>query len=343
MRCNSADFSIVNFESPVIEEVFIPIRKNGPNLHTSAEAIEAVKYAGFNGVALANNHISDYGEQGLMKTVKCCRENGLEVVGVGEDIEEARAVLYYEKGGEKLAVINCCEHEFSIATEKKAGANPLNPIRIYYDIQDAKLKADYILVIVHGGHELYQLPSARMQETYRFFIDSGADAVVNHHQHCFSGYEEYYGKPIFYGLGNFCFDEDGNLDKNWYDGYMVKIKFNKGGVKYELYPYIQCRENTSVKLLQNRIEFDKRIGSINKIIKDSQKLQTANEEYYLKSINDINTMYQPYMNRIFRKLFRLHLLPSFVSKRKILQILNYAECESHRDKQIFALKKMLRN
>jgi poly-gamma-glutamate synthesis protein (capsule biosynthesis protein) len=45
-----------------------------------------------------------------------------------------------------------------------------------------------------------------MVETYRFFIEAGADAVVNHHQHCICGYEVYKGKPIFYGLGNFCFD-----------------------------------------------------------------------------------------------------------------------------------------
>lgn len=52
---------------------------------------------------------------------------------------------------------------------------------------------------MHGGHEHYQLPSLRMQETYRFFIDAGADVVVNHHQHCFSGYEIYNNKYIFMG------------------------------------------------------------------------------------------------------------------------------------------------
>ena len=34
----------------------------------------------------------------------------------------------------------------------------------------------------------------------------GADAVVNHHQHCYSGYEVYKDKPVFYGLGNLLFD-----------------------------------------------------------------------------------------------------------------------------------------
>ena len=97
--------------------------------------------------------------------------------------------MYKRKDGETLAIINCCEHEFSIADDDSAGANPLNPIQQYYKIKEARLNADYVLVIVHGGHEMYQLPSLRMVDTYRFFIDAGADAVVNHHQHCFSGYE----------------------------------------------------------------------------------------------------------------------------------------------------------
>lgn len=51
-------------------------------------------------------------------------------------------------------------------------------------------------------------------------------------------------------------------------------------------------------------------------------------------------MYQPYENRILNKLYRMHLLPSFVSKRKILQIINYLSCEAHRDKQLKALQKI---
>ena len=136
-------------------------------------------------------------------------------------------ILYKEIGDKKLAVINCCEHEFSIATETTAGSNPLNPISQYYAIKEAKEKADYVLVIVHGGHEHYQLPSTRMQETYRFFIDVGADAVVNHHQHCYSGYEYYNGKPIMYGLGNFCFDEGLKKTKQWHEGYIVEISFTE--------------------------------------------------------------------------------------------------------------------
>ena len=226
----SADFSFVNFESPIVENGYKPIPKCGPNLRCTKEAAEAVRYAGFTGVTMANNHILDFGTEGLHKSVECCKEQGLDVVGVGNSLKDAEKLLYLEKEGNRLAVINCCEHEFTIATETEAGANPLNPVRQFYAIQEAKKNADYVLVIVHGGHEHYQLPSPRMQETYRFFIDSGADAVVNHHQHCYSGYEYYNGKPIFYGLGNFCFDEEGDNADSWYEGYMVTLEFGNTNI-----------------------------------------------------------------------------------------------------------------
>lgn len=337
---HSTDFSFVNFESPVIEKGYKPIPKCGPNLGCTEEAVEAVKYAGFTGVTMANNHIFDFGAEGLGRSVECCQRRGLDVVGVGENLRDATKVLYLEKGSEILAIINCCEHEFSIASETSAGANPLNPISQYYAIQAAKTKADYIVIIVHGGHEYYQLPSPRMQETYRFFIDAGADAVVNHHQHCYSGYEVYNGKPIFYGLGNFCFDTSLCVSHTWHEGYMVQIEFESEKLSFTLHPYIQCKEEASVSVINDRIAFDKKIRELNAILLDSTRLRLEVDDYYQSATKSFLTMYQPYENRILNKLYRMHLLPSFVSKRKILQIINYLSCEAHRDRQLKALQKI---
>ena len=338
----SADFSFVNFESPVAEEGYQPIPKCGPNLKCTPEAAEAVRYAGFTGVTMANNHILDYGPEGLRKSIECCKDQGLDVVGVGENLSEAEKILYLEKEGKTLAIINCCEHEFSIASDTTAGANPLNPIRQYYAIQEAKKQADYVLVIVHGGHELFQLPSPRMQETYRFFVDAGADAVVNHHQHCYSGYEVYRGKPIFYGLGNFAFDEDGGRNSIWNEGYMVVLSFDKQKISYEMIPYTQCNEKASVELVKERTSFDKSIEKLNAIIQDPKELKKEVDEYYRSTASSMLLMHQPYENRILNKLYRMHLLPSIVSRKKYLMLLNYINCEAHHDKQVFALKQLFR-
>lgn len=334
----SADFSFVNFESPIVENGYKPIPKCGPNLRCAKEAAEAVRYAGFTGVTMANNHILDYGAEGLHKSVECCKSQGLDIVGVGENLHDAEKILYLEKEGKRLAVINSCEHEFTIATETEAGANPLNPVRQFYAIQEAKKNADYVLVIVHGGHEHYQLPSPRMQETYRFFIDAGADAVVNHHQHCYSGYEYYNGKPIFYGLGNFCFDEEGNNADSWYEGYMVQLEFDSTNIQHTLYPYVQYKEKATVVTINDTTSFEEKISKLNAIISDPIALRKTTETYYNSTVKVIKTLYQPYDNRILNKLYRMHLLPSVVSKKKWLFILNYINCEAHRDKQIFALK-----
>ena len=159
----------------------------------------------------------------MLDTLMYLNDKQADFVGGGNSLRQASETLYKSIDGHTLAVINCCEHEFSIATETSSGANPLNPIQQYYKIQEARKNADYVLVIVHGGHEHYQLPSPRMKETYRFFVDAGADAVVNHHQHCYSGYEVYNGKPIFYGIGNFLFDREGVRNSIWNEGDMVLL------------------------------------------------------------------------------------------------------------------------
>lgn len=336
----NADFSIVNYESPVVLGNYSAIPKCGPNLASTEYGIEAIKWAGFDLVTLANNHIMDYGYEGLKDTICTCKKIGVDFVGGGKNIQEAKRVYYKLIQNKTLAVITCCEHEFSIASDSEPGANPLNPISQYYSIKEAKSKADYVLVIVHGGHEHYQLPSPRMKETYRFFVDAGADAVVNHHQHCYSGYEIYQGKPIFYGLGNFCFDWKGKRNMPWNEGYMVKIDF-EDNVSFEIYPYSQCNEKPSVIPLA-KDDFDKKIDELNNIISNPESLLCATKTYYNSSAAHIETVFEPYNNRLFNKLYSMHLLPSLLSKGKFLQILNFVNCEAHRDKALFALKKKVK-
>jgi poly-gamma-glutamate synthesis protein (capsule biosynthesis protein) len=332
-----ADYSIVNFECPVVTDEGKPIDKYGPNLCCSESGVKAVKYAGFNCVTLANNHFYDYGDEGVNSTLEACDKNGIEHVGGGNNLFEASQVLYKEVAGRRLAIINCCEHEFSIATESRGGSNPLNPIRQFYDIQEAQKKSDHVLVIVHGGHELFQLPSQRMVETYRFFIDAGADVVVNHHQHCFSGYELFKGKPIFYGLGNFCFDLKGNRNSIWNKGYMVIINFDNT-LSFDIVPYNQCDNIASVSLVNDKSAFLQELMELNRIIRNKEYLVCELDNYYKICKDGTKIAFEPYNNRILNKLYSMNLLPSFLSKSKMEQICNMVECESHLEKTLYFLK-----
>jgi poly-gamma-glutamate synthesis protein (capsule biosynthesis protein) len=279
----------------------------------------------------------DYGDAGLNKTVECCQKWEIDVVGVGANLQDAEKVLYVEENGKKLAIINCCEHEFSIASRTTAGANPLNPIAQFYKIKEAKQNADFVLVVVHGGHEHFQLPSMRMQETYRFFVDAGADAVVNHHQHCYSGYEFYKEKPIFYGLGNFCFDWDGIPSKKWTEGYMVRIIFD-AKIIFELIPYRQYASLNKVLLLKAD-SFNSELDKLNKIIGDETKLNFECERYFLESYPTIKFFLNPIRNKLISFLHQKKLFPSLINKNWLMVLLAIVRCESWRDKLVYYLNK----
>lgn len=336
---DKVDYSIVNLESPIVKSSLAQkVKKYGPHLQCTPNAAKAIKYAGFDMVTLANNHFYDYGDEGVRDTIQVCYDEGLDIVGGGLDLKQASKTFYKEIQGVKFAIINTCEHEFSIATETSGGSNPINPIQQYYAIKEAKFSADKVIVIVHGGHEFHQLPSPRMKELYRFYVDAGADVVVNHHQHCFSGYEIYKGAPIFYGLGNFCFDSDPQRNNSsWNNGYMVQLTFGEA-VSFDILPYIQCDKQPKVLMLPVD-KFSDDIQRLNVIIADDEQLQIETENYYHESLKWERTILEPYKGKIMIKLFTLGILPRFIQNSKAFQILNHIECESHRDKILFTLKK----
>ena len=339
---SGVDYAILNLEAPIVEKKSVQgIDKCGPHLSCPSKAIEAMKYAGFNMATLANNHLNDYGALGVVNTLEVCSRENIDTVGANKNLLEASKTFIKEIKGKSFAFINCCEHEFSIATEDTPGANPLNPIRQFRAITEAKKIADYVILIVHGGHEHYQLPSPRMKEMYQFFVDAGADIVINHHQHCYSGYEKYGSSLIFYGLGNFCFDIiPHKVDTAWNYGYMVELCFDTT-ITFNIIPYSQCGEEPKVKVLSKEF-FQNEIDKINSIIQDEELLRFKIDEYYATTENWELSILEPYSGRISRKLFTFGLLPTFIKGAKVSHILNHVECESHRDKLIYALKNKLK-
>ena len=338
----SADYAIVNFESPVVTRDAKPIEKTGPNLKCSEKAMDCIAQTGFQCVTLANNHFRDYGQTGVEDTIDACVKYHIDYIGGGKIQSEAERILYKEINGQTIAIINCCEHEWSIATSDYGGSNPLDIISVCHAIQIAKQKADYVLVIIHGGTELYNLPTPRMKNTYRFFIEQGADAVVNHHQHCYSGYEIYQGKPIFYGLGNFCFDKTASQeDFSWERGYMVELVF-ADDIGFKLYPYIQCDKNTpSVQLINDTTRFEENIQYLNDIVKDNEQLTKRFEILSLRGIDAARSMLAPYSSSFSQRLYAKRLLPSFVTRKRMKVFFAHIQCESHCDILLYGLRNKL--
>ena len=342
---SQADYSIVNFECPIVDGNVEPIKKIGPTLRTTSISVDAIRYAGFDCVTLANNHFRDFGDVGCITTLNELKKQKFDFVGGGENIEEAQQILYKKIFDNRLAIVNFCENEFSIATENSSGAAPLDTVDNYFQITEARRNADYVLVIVHGGHELYQLPSPRMKKLYRYFIELGADAVVNHHQHCYSGYEYYNEKPILYGLGNFCFDKNGKSSEIWNEGYFVTIEFDNSSPQISIYPYKQCESQPNVRILKETelLNFYNKLSELNEIISNDNLLNDSFLKWVENRRRNVLEIFSSYHNRYLNAAANRGWIPRPMSLQEVGSMLNYVACESHRDIVIKVLSMNLNN
>ena len=325
------DISITNLECPLVEDG-TPIKKTGPNLKAPIKSIEALKYAGFNMVTLANNHMMDYGADGLNSTINVCKENDIEYIGAGQNITEAQVIKYFNIKNKKIAFINCCENEWSTTFGNYPGCNPLNEIDIYNQIKEAKSNSDYVITIIHGGHEMFEYPSPRMKKLYRWFIDLGADTVIGHHTHCFSGYEIYNNKPIVYSLGNFIFDKK-QKKTIWNYGAAAVLSINNNKIELDLYPYRQCDEELGIRLLNNNEKKDwenKELLKVN-IIQNDELLMNKFNQFVKEKEKLYRSYLEPKSNKFIRAAKNKGLLPRRINKEKTLLYLNLIRTEAHRD------------
>lgn len=340
---HESSYSIINLECPIVNGNGTPIEKYGPCLKTSDCAINALKFAGFHCVTLANNHFRDFGDEGCLNTIRKLDDSGIDHFGGGANIEDAEKVFYRVIQNKQFAFVNFCEHEFSIASSQRAGSAPVECVENYYRIVEAKHNSDYLIVIVHGGHEGWQYPSPRMRSLYRWYVDLGADVVINHHQHCYSGYELYNEKPIFYGLGNFCFDELGCRNMPWNYGYMVSLEFQEGKVSFDTIPYSQCNYTPEIQLLSGAelSRFEESINEINSIIVED-KLFEENYHSFCACKGGYVASLSPYLNEYVREAAARRWIPLLLPKKKLKIILNFIECESHRDLLVSSIKRTLK-
>ena len=337
----ASHISITNLESPLFDTFLSPIKKTGPALKAKTNVLDALQYAGFDILTLANNHILDYDEKGLKNTISAIEVSKIDYVGVGNSVLEARTIKYVKKDGITFAIINFCENEWSTAHADQPGANPFNPVENFYDIKEAKKNADKVIVIFHGGIEFSSYPTVTFKNTCRFFVDAGADAVLCHHTHFMSGYEEYHNSLIFYGLGNFIFDNPKHQQHKWNYGYAVQLKFELDTLDFELLPYKQCNEETGVRLLNNeeQKDFENKLAHLNTVIRSNKRLEEELDSFAKKTQNIYMAYLQPYSNRILKGLFKRGIIPSLYGNDKYRLILNIIRCESHQE----VLKKVLKN
>lgn len=216
-----ADRMVINLEC-ALTTAEKGIKKFGPCLKADPRCADALKKLGVTDVMLSNNHVLDFGVQGLRDTMANLERVGLPYAGVGENDTDSRKPYVVVQDGKKLGFINVCEHEYSYALPDRMGANPFNPFLTMRDIRALRKEVDYLIVLYHGGKELCRYPSPRLREICQEMVENGADVIITQHSHCIGCYEEYKGRHILYGQGNFHFCQLSSTQL-WYTGLLVQL------------------------------------------------------------------------------------------------------------------------
>lgn len=235
----AADLRIANLECPLAEGL-VAAEKSGPHLSTKPGCVAGLRALGIDVVGLANNHVLDFGPEGLRKTIELCSAAHLDTVGAGANLQEARQPRVRTVQGLRLGVMAFADHECSIATDSSAGANPLSEREFVRLVRRHGGSWDRLIVLCHAGKEHYPYPSPMLQQMCRFLVEEGAAAVICQHSHCPGCYEHYRGGHIVYGQGNLIFDDYPQRQGQWNRGFLVRLSFPADGTtEMDLIPYIQ--------------------------------------------------------------------------------------------------------
>jgi poly-gamma-glutamate synthesis protein (capsule biosynthesis protein) len=191
------------------------------------------------------------------------------------------------------------------------------------------------VVLIHGGNEYYRYPRPSLQQACRYLVELGADLVVCQHSHIVGCYEEYRGRPIVYGQGNFIFDGD-DEPTFWYEGLLVSLDLRDGApTEFRVIPIVQSEKGApGARAMRGErlVDFNRELQERCKEVVDPAVLESRWDEF-------CEQQRVPYL-RNFGALHRaLRLLDRYtgyiqylLGRRRVrLDQLNLVRCESHRE------------
>jgi poly-gamma-glutamate synthesis protein (capsule biosynthesis protein) len=337
------DVGVVNLEAP-ISPALPGDPKSGPSLRSHGRAAEALRAGGFTAVSLANNHLRDAGDRGVLDTLDACAAAGLDVVGAGADGRTALMPLVVDVGGFTLGILAVAEREFSIAGPGRPGAAPLEPYSTPVRVRELRSRADAVVVIVHGGNEFYPLPSPRLKTIAHSLVACGASAVVLHHQHVYSGIEVTGGAVIAYGTGNFYFPPRFSGDPRWRRGYAVSLVLGRSGVeRFRLLPYRQSDPAPAVLPLTEPeasgvstelLSLSRTIAADDALAREWARFCARQRTRYLSRILGLTRLERAALQRGLWPFWRLR-------RAEVPGLLNLFTCEAHRETMIDVLESEL--
>lgn len=206
--------------------------------------VSILQEMGVDAAGLANNHVLDYGKDALLDTFTTLDGAGIDYTGAGASVEDASKLLTYEINGKTYGIL-AASRVIPVGSWNVENSQPgvfctYDPTLLVEKIKAAKETCDYVFVCVHWGVEHTDELTDYQQSMAHQFVDAGADAVIGAHPHVLQGIEYYEGKPIFYSLGNFIFNQ--NIDST------VAVRFTISGdsMQTQLIPATASGAKTSL-------------------------------------------------------------------------------------------------
>lgn len=261
------DLTIINLETSVTTG-----GKKWPdkqfNFRSNPNSIEGMANSGVEVATLANNHVLDYGYQGLLDTLKNLDKYNIKYTGAGKNKKEAIKGIIVEEKGVKVGILafsRVIPDAKWYATKNRAGlVSGYDPYvnEMTKKIAEMKKEVDILVLSIHWGVERSTIPRKQEINLAKKVIDNGADIVMGHHPHVLQGIQVYKGKPIFYSFGNFVFNSGSKAGTNTMIG-QVKIENKK----------IQGINIIPCKIINSRpipLEGKERLAAINNINKLSK-------------------------------------------------------------------------
>lgn len=246
-RMNNVDVMVVNNEFPYTERGSRLPNKQF-NFHADYDTAFYLNDMGADVAIIANNHVYDYGEEGLLDTIDTLNNVGVHPLGAGRNLEEAVQPVYYIINDIKIALVAASQIERLDNPDTKGATKDSpgvfrcwNNDLIYTAVNVAKQNADFVIVCVHWGTEKDPVPDCWQTQMAPKLAEAGADLIIGDHTHRLQGIYYYGNTPCIYSLGNFWFNGTTT------DTGMVEVSIDKNGLKsFQFLPAIQSNYSTNL-------------------------------------------------------------------------------------------------
>ncbi len=301
------DIFCCNLEGPIINNDYKKIKKIGPNINNNNLAVKKINDLGCNLFCLANNHIFDYGKEGIKNTIDFLEKKKIKYIGAGLTKEQVYLPYIVDINKLKLCFINIAENGFGACIGKEYGYSYAFDKNIKKTIKEYRKNVDFLIIISHMGAEHWDIPLPEVRNFYKELIDCGVDVIIAHHPHVPQGWEEYKGKTIFYSLGNFIFDKGKGIQNP--KSYVVSLNLEENKkIEYKIIPtifdnYTLKIDNTDYKKLASLIENEE---LYNKLLDEKimQAYENYKKSYYKVVSHDTGSIKEKIKGFIKRNILR---------------------------------------